>query len=165
MTLSQYAYRIAGPIDAVIIFVINLAFPLFFLWGRASVPLWAWDGWSVYLVTAGYFVGLLPTISGVFNGINFQRRAQGTAYTPPQHWLRAAIGRGVLVGVTQATVVALVLWLLQLTWPTWTLSWLTISLANAGISAALGYLMQVRGVLSQRYPQAFPPLRSPEVCR
>jgi hypothetical protein len=148
LTLARFAYRHAGPLDAAIIFPINLAFPLYFLWGRASVPLWGWDGWAPFLVTAGFFVGLFPTISGMNNGINFQRCTLGSEYEPRPHWLRWAIARGLLLGTAQAAIIALSLWLLQRVWPELTLGWLTISVANAGISAVLGYFAQARGVLA-----------------
>lgn len=148
LTRARFAYRHAGPLDAAIIFPINLAFPLYFLWGRASVPLWGWDGWAAFLIPAAFLVGFFPTIFGINNGINYERRTRGPDYQPRPNWLRRAITRGVLLGSLQAGVAALVLWAIRWSWPTATLDWLTVSVANGAISAALGYYAQARGVLT-----------------
>jgi hypothetical protein len=92
----------------------------------------------VYLIPAAFLVGFFPSLFGILNGINYERRAQGPAYEPRPHWLRRAIARGVLLGAVQAGLAAAALWSIQKSWPTATLDWRVVSLANALITAALG---------------------------
>ena len=139
-SLSELAWRVAGPRDAVINFFINAPVALAVYWSVDRVP---FVGHPSLLTICGWMSFLLPTITSYFgflNGVGARKSgALPPAWPEGQKWAISAIVWGLICGVLSYACCVLVLHLLGRTWPDFALSkWQAVAVIGL-LAAAMGY--------------------------
>jgi len=140
-SLSELAWRVAGPRDALINFVINAPIAILVYWSVDQVPL---VGHPSLLTICGPMSFLLPTITtcfGYLNGVG----ARKSGYLPPAWpgdtaWKRPALAWGLVSGLLSCASCVLVLSALGRAWPGFTLSKWEAVAAVGLLAAAMGYV-------------------------
>ena len=139
-SLRDLAWRVAGPRDALINFMINAPIAVLVYWSADRVPL---AGPLSLLTICGPMSFLLPTITtffGYLNGVG----ARKSGFLPPawpaeMGWKRSALIWGIGSGLLSCASCFLVLQALGQAWPDFTLSKWEAVAAVGLLSAAMGY--------------------------
>jgi hypothetical protein len=140
MSLARFAWRIAGPIDAAINFAINGGLALFFLYRADVVPVFGWLSAYNFLAPMVFCVLTFATWFGIRNGM-IQR---GKFDTP---WSARAWRVGLTYGVSGWAAFTLICFGIDRDWPELRIPAHGLILFDVLGSAALGYAVQVHGVL------------------
>ncbi len=148
MTLWRFALTVAGPRDAVINVLINGPVCWYFLHSQASVPLTGRFSVEIFLGPMAFLLFSLATFFGVMNGVLFLRSgAAGPDVRPREPWRGPAIRLALTNGLAALAILLVAVHAIAWRWPRATISgWQLIGLQTA-LSAALGYCVQVNGVL------------------
>jgi hypothetical protein len=147
-SLLRYGLTIAGPRDAVINLLINGTICWNLLRSVESVPLLGPLSVESFMGPMFFLLFSLATFFGVLNGVIERRSGRsGPPLDSATPWLAKAVGWGLLYGVTALALFLLAIHLADRVWPTATLSGWSMIVLQTLLSAVLGFLVQVNGVL------------------
>ena len=147
VTLHDFAYRVAGPRDAVINFAINAPIAVAVYYGLDSVPL---VGVPSLLIICAPMCFLLPAITtcfGYWNGV--VQRSTGRlppAWSPVHRWARQAVLCGLMRGMVTCGMCTLSLVAVNWFWPGLVLpKWIAVAIVGI-LAAALGFQFHATAV-------------------
>ncbi|HEX4129666.1 MAG TPA: hypothetical protein VHZ24_06460 [Pirellulales bacterium] len=151
MTLWQYGLRITGPLDALINLALNGTIVWYFARGDVAIPLLGSPSVEAFLTPMFFLLFTLATFFGIRNGVTARRKGwAGEPLVPGVRWARWAWRRGLLLGLLAAAVFQVAIRLINHAVPQVQVSPRTMIVLQAGLSALLGYGVQVAGVVASR---------------
>lgn len=159
MTLEQYAYRIAGPIDLVINLVINAGIALYFLWNVEELPVVGWHSASMFFAPMTFCVLTFATFFGTMNGVTQRKAGLGKGpVSADVPWARMGWKSGLRLGTIGLVLYLAALVVIDHRWPEWSVAGWKVIVLDGLAAGILGYAAQVNGVLNtERFPAAASP--------
>lgn len=151
ISLTRFAWRVAGVREVVINLVINSLICTWVFWHPQEIPLWGWGGIISVLGPMSYLLPWLTTFFGVFSGVMSRR----SGYVSPPlardtPWLTLAIVKSTIRALLITTATWTFTYWLSLQYPNWMLSkWLVVIGLSLG-SALVAYGLHGTAILSTR---------------
>ena len=147
-SLLRYGLTVAGPRDAVINVLINGPICWSLLRSVEAVPLLGPLSVEGFMGPMFFLLFSLATFFGVLNGVLERRSGRsGPPLDPKTAWMGKAAGWAVLYGSAALGLFLIAIHVLHRVWPDMTITGWTLIFLQTSLSAVLGYLVQLNGVL------------------
>jgi hypothetical protein len=147
-SLLRYGLTVAGPRDAVINILINGPICWSLLRSVEAVPWLGPLSIEGFMGPMFFLLFSLATFFGVLNGVLERRSGRsGPPLDPQTPWKAKATGWAALYGAAALALFLVAIHLADHLWPTTTISGWSLIVLQTSLSAVLGYLVQLNGVL------------------